>query len=179
MDRATPPILAKGMVVSSWARLAFGQTNVDDMLECMSNNSHITDALRMSEYAQYVSYKLLPERYHGDAVRLRKSEDGNSPNSNICFSTLVDPLSDLLVNPLYSPLMASDVSKLPPTFVLTGELDVLRDDGMMYARRLADASVDVKHVHRTDGFHGMFSFTRFNIGQETVRAFVDFIKSKT
>jgi acetyl esterase len=57
-------------------------------------------------------------------------------------------------SPVASPLLAPDLSGMPPTFVLTAGLDPLRREGESFAARLSEAGVPVR-VERYDGaLHG-------------------------
>ena len=57
-------------------------------------------------------------------------------------------------DPLVSPLLASDLSNLPPAIVSTAGFDPLRDEGDEYANKLISSGVKVFH-QENDGFiHG-------------------------
>lgn len=56
-----------------------------------------------------------------------------------------------------SPLLAEDLSELPPAFVITVENDVLRDEGQAYAKRLKEAGVKVASICEKGLVHGYFT----------------------
>lgn len=83
-----------------------------------------------------------------------------------------------MLDPRAAPLLAEQevLKTVPPAYIMTCEHDVLRDDGMMYIRRLELAGVSVMHRHYDDCFHGCVSFAfwplYFSVG---IRAIDDYV----
>ena len=56
--------------------------------------------------------------------------------------------------PLVSPLRIATAAGLPPTMILVGEIDPLRDEGLAFAEKLAAADVPVRIRRDPDMLHG-------------------------
>lgn len=75
-------------------------------------------------------------------------------------SDSIDFILKLLPKATIRPLLAEDdiFPRLPETFILTCEFDLLRDDGLLYKKRLEDNGVRVSWCHLKNGFHGILYF---------------------
>ena len=60
-------------------------------------------------------------------------------------------------SPYASPLLAEDMNGLPQAFVLTAEFDPLRDEGRLYADKLAAGGVSVQYKEYKGMIHGFVS----------------------
>ena len=68
-----------------------------------------------------------------------------SPSLRALVRRVYFPDAATRTEPYASPVLAPDLSGLPPAIVLTAERDTLRRDGDLYAERLRAAGVDVVH----------------------------------
>ncbi|GAA1835934.1 alpha/beta hydrolase [Pseudonocardia ailaonensis] len=76
-------------------------------------------------------------------------------------------------DPYASPIHATDLSGLPPALVVLGDYDVLRDEGIAYARRLVDDGITVTQ-RRLPQAHGA---ALPEVGPETERLTAEFLRA--
>ncbi|KAK3096217.1 hypothetical protein FSP39_024568 [Pinctada imbricata] len=169
-DGILSPVLHTENIVASYLIYWRGKEALKYLPQFVANN-HTTAKLKQSKYANYLNIDSLPTEIKNN-IPDDFEESLNEGDKIICkeFETT-------LLNPVFSPLLADDFSNLPPTFLLIGGYDVLRDDALLYAARLKEAGVPTRTMRRDDGYHAMFSFTRLGIGQEALRDVVHFLKS--
>ena len=81
-----------------------------------------------------------------------------------------------LHRPYFAPLLESDLSREPRTLVVTAEYCPLRDEGEVYAQRLADDGGDVQCYRMLDAVHGYLLYPSVcNIVRDTYRIVKQFL----
>uniref|UniRef100_A0A8C2SPL2 Alpha/beta hydrolase fold-3 domain-containing protein n=1 Tax=Coturnix japonica TaxID=93934 RepID=A0A8C2SPL2_COTJA len=135
--------------------------------------SHVPPEMR-EKYKKWVSPDNIPERFKARGYNPPKTHD---------IKAEVFKNFERTDEPSLCPLLAEDavIQQLPETFILTCEYDVLRDDGLLYKKRLEDNGVPVTWCHLEDGFHAIISLhdycgLRFPSGKRGLDRIVQFIK---
>jgi acetyl esterase len=95
-----------------------------------------------------------------DSASMRRFTDTPMWDAGKCAQMWALYLGDVPPDPVptyAAPARVADLSGLPPAFVLTAELDPLRDEGIAYAHRMLQAGVMVE-LHNVAGvMHGFGS----------------------
>ncbi len=83
------------------------------------------------------------------------------------------------LNPLFSPLLAKDHSRLPPALIIGAEYDPLLDDGKLYADCLASADTPVTYLEIPHGLHGSYLYPKADGTDEIDSALRQFISGRS
>uniref|UniRef100_K7FCZ0 Alpha/beta hydrolase fold-3 domain-containing protein n=1 Tax=Pelodiscus sinensis TaxID=13735 RepID=K7FCZ0_PELSI len=143
-------------------------------LEDVLEGSHLPVDVKL-KFRKWLSADNIPKEFK---VR------GYKPKVPIGCSLEVYEAVKGLCEPSFSPLLAEEavVHQLPASFILTCEYDVLRDDGLLYKKRLEDSGVPVTWYHIENGFHGVISLfghggLSFPTGKKGLDSIVSFLRS--
>ncbi|XP_031231873.1 arylacetamide deacetylase [Mastomys coucha] len=139
------PILTRSLMVRFWREYF---TTDQGLEKAMLLNQHVP--MEFSHLLQFVNWSsLLPARYKKNHVY--KNPTPGSSELAQKYPGFIDVKA--------CPLLASDniLHHLPLTYIITCQYDVLRDDGLMYVKRLQNVGAHVTHHHIEDGFHGAFT----------------------
>ncbi|XP_028596423.2 arylacetamide deacetylase-like 3 [Podarcis muralis] len=144
------------------------------LLEDILEGSHVPVDLRL-KYKKWLSAENIPSEF---------KTRGYKPVATVPCDDEVYNKVKVLSSSECSPLLADDaiVRLLPETCIVTCEYDVLRDDGLLYKKRLEDNGIAVTWYHIESGFHGILTFfdrdwLNFPSGKRGLDKIVNFIKS--
>lgn len=88
------------------------------------------------------------------------------------------PDADRRHEPGASPLLAASLKGYPPAYVSVAQCDVLRDEGVAYAERLANSGVDVTLEEVPGTLHGFVSLLGLREARETLRRAAMWLRGK-
>ncbi|KAB0345669.1 hypothetical protein FD754_022595 [Muntiacus muntjak] len=127
------------------------------------------------KYRKWLSPDNLPNRF---------KKTGCQPVFPAPFNEAADLENKHLLDVEYSPLLKDDeiIAQLPEAFLVSCENDILRDDALLYRKRLEDQGVPVTWYYVEDGFHGSLLFFdkksfSFPCSLKIMNAVVCYIKS--
>ncbi|XP_069894055.1 arylacetamide deacetylase-like 4 [Dipodomys merriami] len=104
------------------------------------------------KYRKWLSSDNLPERF--------RKKDKQQPEFPAPFNEAAYLETKHIFDIENFPLLADDniFAQIPEAFIVTCEWAILRDDGLLYIKRLEDQGVPVTWHHVEDGFHGCINF---------------------
>lgn len=145
------PLLTRSLLIRFWSEYF---TTDRDLEKAMLLNQHVP--VEFSHLLQFVNWSsLLPQRY-------KKGYFYKTPTpGSFELAQKYPGFTDVKA----CPLLANDsiLHHLPMTYIITCQYDVLRDDGLMYVKRLQNTGVHVTHHHIEDGFHGALTLPGLKI----------------
>ena len=80
-----------------------------------------------------------------------------------------------ILDPLFSPLLAKDNSRLPEALIIVAEYDPLLDDALLYAEALNDADTPAKCLVCKDTIHSFIDFPSLEAWKDSMYAISTFV----
>ena len=138
-----------------------------DYTDLIITGVHVTPEFRQ-KYGKYVNWENVPKEYvpkdYQPPVNIKTQKDHVNASKDLGFTDLeemwevISTFESGLADPLNFPLMAEDLSNLPPAYVQASEYDTLRDDALLYAGRLEESGNKVVLDYQKHGWHGIAHF---------------------
>ncbi|XP_072030650.1 neutral cholesterol ester hydrolase 1-like [Amphiura filiformis] len=153
----------------------------DDYVTAILQGRHLPEEFRQSDrYQKIIGHDLLPDVFRTD-IPTTNNKNINWTEHGQDNST-VEKLASYFLNPKFSPFMVENISPHHPhTLIITGGLDILRDDGVIYANRLRRAGVQVWWRHFVNGFHGCNAYwhgmIKVEIGHQIQKDTTDLVRA--
>uniref|UniRef100_A0A8C0HFQ3 Alpha/beta hydrolase fold-3 domain-containing protein n=1 Tax=Buteo japonicus TaxID=224669 RepID=A0A8C0HFQ3_9AVES len=146
-QNASVPLLFRKLVIYFCFRYLNKEPSV---LEDVLQNCHVPESMKQ-KYKKWISADIIPDKF-----KIR----GYVPQKTTSYKPEVHEAVKELLAITFSPLLAEDaiICQLPESYIVTCEFDVLRDDGLLYKKRLEDNGVQVTWYHSESGFHGILAF---------------------
>ena len=145
-----------------WCMLKYAGESLD-ITEALVDNRHVTE-----DFFKNPGF-----------ITMQKFETHDpAPQKALVRTEDLASFRDKAKNPYLCPMMARTLKGLPRTLLVLCEYDILLDEGLAYAERLAADGVDVT-VIRIPGYHGAFRDFRFTkAGQVMMEGIVKWLRAQ-
>ncbi|XP_060125950.1 arylacetamide deacetylase-like 4 [Zootoca vivipara] len=168
-NQSVPPLFRKRTIKFGVRHLTGKDMNVDTVIK----GAHVPPDLR-EKYRKWISADNIAEEFKAR---------GYVPHAPALFSEELYEQVKRGGETMFAPLVAEDdiIRQLPETFIQTSEYDVLRDDGLLYKKRLEDNGVPVTYHHLSDACHATIAYLgwgplEFPSSKKSLQDVVQFLK---
>ncbi|XP_048745027.2 arylacetamide deacetylase-like isoform X2 [Ostrea edulis] len=163
-NRRSTSFCMKDTLIHCMQLYAFGH---EPLTSAMVGNAHISQEDR-EKYSKFIDVKMLPSEYQKTYVSTQPS-----------MKTQTDIDTSVFLDPYFSPLLASDndLRKLPKIYLMTADIDALRDDGFLLAKRMKSLGLDIDHEHMVGLEHGFVLFFYYESSLEYIENYSTYIKN--
>ena len=175
-------VLSRLLVAKFW--IWYMGMDREDYVAAILQGRHLPQDFRQSDrYQKIIGRDLLPDDFRADIpspeVSISWTEQHLAENST---DDAVEKLSHYFMNPKFSPFMEENFSRHhAPTLIITSGLDILRDDGIMYANRLRKAGIQVWWRHFEKGFHSCNAYwqgmLKIEIGHQILQESIEMVRT--
>ncbi|CAK5056040.1 unnamed protein product [Meloidogyne enterolobii] len=122
-------------------------------------------------HSSIIKWKTTKNGFNG-IIKEEKNEKENSEREK-----LYTQIEEYLRNPDICPILANNLKDHCPTMILTAGIDVLRDEGIQYAKRLNEDEVKVELKHYEDAYHGIFNMYCSKKREEIINDISNYLKN--
>jgi acetyl esterase/lipase len=131
------------------------------------NNHHLSSTIKTNnEIKAVLDHNLLPSSMRSPpviicddekivALKAKRSQENLLPESNFVHEEITTKLVPLLTNPDLCPILGKNLEGLAAAMICTVGVDILRDEGVLYAQKLRSYGVPVRWNHYESAFHGV------------------------
>uniref|UniRef100_A0A8C6ZQN3 Alpha/beta hydrolase fold-3 domain-containing protein n=1 Tax=Nothoprocta perdicaria TaxID=30464 RepID=A0A8C6ZQN3_NOTPE len=173
-NRGVPVLLKKRTLILGLKYL----NKEESVLDAVLKGAHVPRDLDL-KCKEWLNPDNIPEDFKSRDYQVKGVYQEKQYSEDLCRQA--KPILD----PIFSPLLAEDsvIAQLPETFLLSCEFDVLRDDVLLYKKRLEDHGIKVTWCHLEQGFHGIIFLANygrlasFKTANKGLQMIADFLKS--
>uniref|UniRef100_A0A1I8BKB4 Alpha/beta hydrolase fold-3 domain-containing protein n=1 Tax=Meloidogyne hapla TaxID=6305 RepID=A0A1I8BKB4_MELHA len=124
-----------------------------------------------TSHSSIIKWKMSKSTKNGFNGKETKIEKQNKEREK-----LYNQIEQYLLNPDICPILADNLKDHCPTMIITAGIDVLRDEGIQYAKRLKKDEVKVELKHYEAAYHGVFNMYCSKKREEIINDISNYLK---